>query len=300
MHQYRNGNYIVMFDGRLGTKYRYSRQDILKPKFAENMDLTITRACDGGCPFCYEGCTPTGKHADLRSYQWLFDTMHPYTEVAINGNDLSHPDLEWLLTYLKNKRIFTNITVHEKHFLKNYNQIMGWYDRGLVHGIGVSLDYAAQNHDVLIKYAKSIPTAVIHVIAGIVSEHDIDVLKDNSLHLLILGYKDINRGKNWIEQNSNDYERNLSYLRSNLLSTFLEFSTVSLDTLALKQLSVADKVSKDYWNTHYLGDDGEFTFYLDLVNGEYAKNSFCDTRKPIQNGMSVDDMFHSIRSEDNK
>jgi hypothetical protein len=61
-----------------------------------NIDVTITTKCDGGCGFCYMNCTEKGIHANLNQ-PWV-DTIRPYTEVAINGNDLTHPGLIEFLT----------------------------------------------------------------------------------------------------------------------------------------------------------------------------------------------------------
>ena len=100
---YKNGNYTVnvLSDG---TKIRETNEDEFIPSFSENCDCKITDKCDGGCPFCYEGCTPNGKHGDILNYKFL-DTLHPYTELAINGNDMSHPDLIPFLIKLKEKKV---------------------------------------------------------------------------------------------------------------------------------------------------------------------------------------------------
>ena len=54
---YKNGNYNVRLLAD-GTKIRETNEDEFIPAFAENCDCKITDKCDGGCPFCYEGCTP--------------------------------------------------------------------------------------------------------------------------------------------------------------------------------------------------------------------------------------------------
>lgn len=64
LHRYINGNYTVTLLED-GTKIRYTKDNEFIPEFAENCDVKITDKCDGGCPMCYEGCTPNGKHADL-------------------------------------------------------------------------------------------------------------------------------------------------------------------------------------------------------------------------------------------
>ena len=54
---YKNGNYMVHFNTKNGTKIRETEEDNFVPSFAENMDVKITDRCDGGCEYCYEGCT---------------------------------------------------------------------------------------------------------------------------------------------------------------------------------------------------------------------------------------------------
>ena len=111
---YKNGNYNVrLFDD--GTKIRFNKLDNLTPAFAESMDITITEKCDGKCPFCYLDCKETGKHADLN--QPFFDSLHAGTELALNGNDMTHPDLDNFLIRMHNKGVFCNITLNQKHFI---------------------------------------------------------------------------------------------------------------------------------------------------------------------------------------
>ena len=45
-----------------------------------------------------------------------------------------------------------------------------------------------------------------------------------------------------------------------------------------------------------MGDDGEFTFYIDLVKGTYAKNSISCEEYPI-NGMTIRAMFEDIKTK---
>ena len=118
---YKNGNYSVKILSD-GTKIRETEEDEFIPSFAENCDMKITDKCDGGCPFCYEGCTPNGRHGDILNYKFL-DTLHPYTELAINGNDLSHPDLLTFMYKMKMKKIILNMTVNQIHFEKHFGAI---------------------------------------------------------------------------------------------------------------------------------------------------------------------------------
>lgn len=61
--KYINGYYTVRLYSDV-TKIRETKEDEFVPYFAENCDVKITDRCDGGCAFCYEGCTIMGRHGD--------------------------------------------------------------------------------------------------------------------------------------------------------------------------------------------------------------------------------------------
>jgi hypothetical protein len=52
-------------------------------------------------------------------------------------------------------------------------------------------------------------------------------------------------------------------------------------------------VSEEVWNKHFMGNDGIFTYYIDLVNGYFAKNSTSPIHYPLMN--SVDEMFQFLQ-----
>lgn len=74
------------------------------------------------------------------------------------------------------------------------------------------------------------------------------------------------------------------------------FKVISFDNLAIEQLDVKRIVPDDKWEEFYMGDDGSFTFYIDMVKGEFAKNSLSQERYPIGD-ISVDEMFNAIRGK---
>lgn len=292
MNFYKNGNYIVCIMND-GTKIRKTEDDDFVPSFSENTDVCITKNCKMGCPWCFEGCTSEGLHGNLFKYDFI-NTLHPYTEVALNGNDMNHPDLEKFLIFLKDKKVFANITVHQKQFLNNYDLIKKYSDDKLIHGIGIS--YSHYDEDFINK-VKEFPNAVIHTINGILSESDINNLKNNNLKILVLGYKNLRRGKNYLHNNKLEIEKNQEYLHDNI-STIINnkwFKLISFDNLAIEQLDVKRLLSEDEWNEFYMGDDGKYTFYIDMVDGKFAKNSLSLERYDIGN-KSIDEMFNFIRN----
>lgn len=291
MASYKNGNYVVTIL-KDGTKIRRTEDDEFIPSFAENCDCKLTDRCSQGCKFCYEGCTKEGKHGDLFSYKFL-DSLHPFTELAMNGNDLDHPDMEKFLEFLKSKKVFGNLTVNQNQFLSNYSKLKDWQERGLVHGIGVSLVKATPE---LIEKLQDLPNIVLHTINGILKEEDIEALKGKGLKVLILGYKDLQRGHTYKAENSSSLKKNQEYLYNYLPEMTKEFSVVSFDNLAITQLDVKRIVPEGEWDEFYMGDDGGYTFYIDMVKGEFAKNSLSQERYPIGD-LSIDEMFNKIKNK---
>ena len=293
--KYTNGNYTVTVYSD-GTKIRENNLDNLIPSFAESCDLKITDKCDGGCEFCYEGCTLKGNHSDLLSYHFL-DTLHPYTELTINGNDLTHPQLAKFLMKMKKQKVFVNITVNQKHFSKNYNTLKRLSERGLIYGIGVSLTCPTQE---LIEKLASIPNTVLHVIAGVFQSIDLTKLEGHGIKLLILGYKKKGRGIEYYNSYSYHVDSLIHWLKGLIHNKkiFESFSVVSFDDLALEQLQIKKLFEKqEDWNKFYIRNGTDYTFYIDAVNGTFSKNSITSDQYLIKEEYSIDDMFKLVRNK---
>lgn len=290
---YKNGNFTTKIFSD-GTKVRETEDNEFIPAFAENMDIKITNCCDMGCKFCHEGSTIDGKHGDILNAKCI-DTLHPYQEVALGGGDVtSHPDLIPFLHKLKEREVIANITVNQKHFEEKQELIRYLVDEKLVYGIGVSL---VNPTDSFISLIKKYPNAVIHVINGVVTQAQIDKLLDNNLKMLILGYKQLRRGNEYLSSNSQSVHKNQSWLVENLPDIIERFNTVSFDNLAIEQLEVQRLLSKEEWDEFYMGDDGTMTYYIDMVEQKFAKSSTAPFEKRYDLLDSVDEMFKKIVKE---
>lgn len=286
---YKNGNYnVILLDD--GTKIRFNNKDYFEPDFAENIDITITERCDGNCDFCYLNCYRLGKHADLS--QSFFDTLHRGQEIAINGNDLTHPDLEDFLERMREKGVIVNITVNQKHFIKHFYKLKTWSDNKLIFGVGVSLTNPKDAK--LYKYLNDIPNAVVHTIDGILTKSDIDILKQHDIKLLILGYKILGRGDLYYDLRKDEIKSNINYIKNNLKEIISYFNIVSFDNLALEHLDVENQISEEEWEDCYMGNEGSFTFYIDAVNKKFAKSSTELEQFDLLD--NVDDMFRKVVS----
>ena len=285
---YTNGNYHVTLLND-GTKIRYNRLDNLTPAFAESIDCNITERCDGGCGYCYLGCNEDGKHADLN--QSFFDTLHRGQELALNGNDLSHPQLKEFLIRMKNQGVICNLTVNQIHLIRCIDKIRELVNEKLIYGLGVSLVNSADSR--LYYYLKEFPNAVLHTIDGLLSSENIYNLSDKNIKLLILGYKVLGRGDDYYNKHHDEIENNIEWLKNNIMYLKNAFNVISFDNLAIEHLDLKNQVAEDIWKYSYMGDEGSYTFYIDAVNKKFALSSL----SPIQYDLkdSVDEMFNYIR-----
>lgn len=290
---YKNGNFTVRIYND-GTKIRENQEDTFEPEFAENMDIKICDRCNMGCPMCHEGSTKDGKLGDIMNAKFV-DTLKPYQEVALGGgNVLEHPDLLPFLKKLREKKVIANITLHQYHFEENQELIRMLVKERLVYGIGVSLANAT---DDFISLIKEYPNAVIHIINGIVKSSDLKNLCGHNLKILILGYKKLRRGTEYFTEEEDLIEKRSEWLHYHLADMIEDFDVVSFDNLAIEQLNVKRLLSKEEWDQFYMGDDGNFTYYIDMVNEQFAKSSTAPFDKRYDLLDDVVDMFKIIKNE---
>ena len=291
---YKNGNTTTtIYDD--GTKTHFTMDDEFEFEFPESHDISISQCCDNGCEWCYYGCSPTGKHGKLTGWKF-FDSMRPYTEIAINLQCPMPDDLIEFLNIMKNKNIIVNATINQNHFMNPFMQsfIKQLVDMDLIKGIGISLTDPTQKD--FINMVKRYPNAVIHVIAGITSWKDIQYLMGHGLKLLILGYKKLERGEKYYNHSSTLVEDNIKQFETGLDEVVNGFKVVSFDNLAIEQLHIKDRLNDKEWEMFYGGDDGTVTFFIDLVKGVFARNSLSQIVYPIGD-KTIDEMFEIIREE---
>lgn len=289
--QYKNGNYTVIRDLDSGTLVKMNDLDFLEADFPDSFDLKITNSCDMGCKFCHENSLPNGKHGDIMNAKFI-NTLHPYTEIAIGGgNPLEHPDLIAFLKKLKQLKMIPNMTINQVHFMKNKDLIKYLIDNELIYGLGVSLVNANES---FINEVSKYPNAVIHVINGVHSVDELKKLYDKGLKLLILGYKEFRRGKDFY---SNKVIESESELYTNLEDLIKHFKVVSFDNLALKQLNPKRLLTEEEYDRYYMGADGQTTMFIDLVKEEFSTSSTTPEDKRHKLLDNIIDMFNIIKEE---
>lgn len=285
--RYKNGNYDVkLYDD--GTKIRFGR-GVLVSEFPENIDIKITDYCDAGCAFCHENSTKQGKHGDILNMPFL-DSLRPGTELAIGGgNPLDHPDLDEFLIRLKAQGIVSNLTVNSKHIADNHDRLKRYIDTGLICGLGISVNAF---NAFAFSLAKAYPNVVLHVINGVIPEPALKAFRDPNVKILILGYKMFRRG---IDAYSARTEKIKRSIYDNLGEILGMFHTVSFDNLGIEQLQPQRFMTQSEWTSFYMGDDGQYTMYIDMVKRHFARNSTAEKRYDLQDNIVT--MFSTVKEE---
>ena len=76
------------------------------------------------------------------------------------------------------------------------------------------------------------------------------------------------------------------------------FNTISFDNLAIEQLNPSRLMSNDAYREFYMGNDGQFTLFIDLVKEEFAVGSTATERFPLMN--NIVDMFNKVKQVSRK
>jgi hypothetical protein len=141
-----------------------------------------------------------------------------------------------------------------------------------IYGIGISYREGYLNDiDVAMN---EMPNTVLHFIAGI---DDIDTIKQfRGRNILILGYKDYGFGENYKLMNS-VIDDNILKLKQRI-HEIIQMGHVSFDTLAIEQLGIQRFFTEERWQTMFMGEEGAFSMYVDVVKNEYAISSFSKER----------------------
>lgn len=289
LHEYKNGNYKVRIYED-GSKIRFTLDDEFISAFPESIDIKITNHCLNNCPMCHESSSPKGKHA-LLEHKFL-DTLSNGTELAIGGgNPLSHPDLEKFLIKMKEKGIICNITVNQNEISSSYDYLEYLVNNKLIYGLGISV-ISDCNLELIAKFINDHPNTVIHLIAGLIDYELLKKLYDKNYKILFLGYKIFGKG---IDYYNIEIKENILKLKNSLKEISKRFYVVSFDNLALEQLDVSSIVSKEEYEKYFMGDDGLYTMYIDLVNEEYALSSTSIKRYELEE--DIEKMFKQVKKE---
>lgn len=286
---YKNGNYnVALFED--GTKIRYNKENDLIPDFPESMDMKITNYCPYGCPQCHENSSPEGKYGKILHHPFI-KTLHKGTELALGGGAVTfHPDLIPFLEELKEYGIFPSITINQQEFFKSKIDFL--YNNNLIYGLGISFtsfDYDLWNE------ALQYPNMVVHLIAGYHDKSVFEWFAHKKAKILILGYKNWGRGREYRKNNKEQIGKKILEVEKLLPHLIENCKVVSFDNLAIKQLNVQKFMDRKDWEQYYMGDDGQYTLYVDMVEEKCAKSSTSEERFPLSD---FDKLWKNVKKVD--
>jgi len=268
---YRNGNCKVIIKPD-GTKIREGNS----PELPESIDLKITGYCDAGCSWCHESSTKLGRHADPYFICSLINEMIPGTELAIGGgNPLTHPKLSAILKYANARMVYASLTVNHKHLEKTPVNL-------LQAGLGVSVPL----NGVFSRWLKNnySDRIVFHVILGLHKPSILEKIRSQfpDPKILLLGYKNFGFGTR-IHPRLHEWQS-------------IDFSGAlfAFDNLAVEQLALRQKIPKEVFDKHYMGNDGSHTMYIDAVAQQFAISSI--SKRLSCKHLSLREMFQRIRT----
>ena len=274
-------------------KFSLSEIDMMDPEFPESIDLKITNYCENNCPYCYANSNKEGKHADLQKVLKVIDSMKPYTEIALGGgNVLSYPYLAEVLEEAKSRNVIVNITVKDTDFIKYHDMIDEMIARNLIKSVGISPTTIKTLDEVsnLVDYRSN---AVVHLVLGVWSREEIEKIIEIPRFdkYLFLGYKSVGKGEEYIKSNNDIIVKNIEEFKEYYKDFYSDYTSIAFDNLAIEQLHLdVDNLYRDL----YQGPDGKFSFYIDLVEEEYAVNSNIKDKSYFLDVMSD---FCSIKKE---
>lgn len=289
LSKYRNGNYnVAIFDD--GTKIRYNNSNSLIPGFVESMDMKISNYCPFGCPMCHEKSSEDGEYGKILHHPFI-KTLHSGTELALGGGAVTyHPDLIPFLEELKEQGVLPSITINQREWEET--KIDYLINNQLIYGLGVSFTNVDDEvWDKILSY----PNAVVHLIAGYHSRDVFEYFANKGAKILILGYKNWGRGEDYFKNYSNQIMVRTRELKEILPTLFTKCKVVSFDNLSIKQLDIRTVIGEEKWKEFYMGDDGQYTMYVDMVKQECAKSSTSPDRFPLS---EFDNLWNEIKAKE--
>lgn len=289
LSKYRNGNYnVAIFDD--GTKIRYNNSNSLIPEFVESMDMKISNYCPFNCPMCHEKSSEDGEYGKILHHPFI-KTLHSGTELALGGGAVTyHPDLIPFLEELKEQGVLPSITINQREWEET--KIDYLINNQLIYGLGVSFTNVDDEvWDKILSY----PNAVVHLIAGYHSRDVFEYFANKGAKILILGYKNWGRGEDYFKNYSNQIMVRMRELKEILPTLFTRCKVVSFDNLSIKQLDIKNVIGEEKWKEFYMGDDGQYTMYVDMVKQECAKSSTSPDRFPLS---EFNNLWNEIKAKE--
>jgi len=309
---YKNGNYWVVFNKDKKIRINFNDEQ-LKPKYPELIDLKITDYCDKGCAFCYQGSTKNGKHAivdDIYSYlvhSGMYDNL---IDFALGGGEpTEHPEFKKILTLLsKRGRNVINFTTKSTKWMEDEDTVEIVKDT--VSGIAYSPDtimdaiFFVNKHDFVFKSEVDL---YLHIIPELWNQEELlkfiehieflnswkserikNLKKVKQIKITLLGYKEVERGKDYSD---NKITFDIKNFFKNVKNVQVGIDTKIANDFKkeLNELNIDDKL--------YTVQEGEFSMYIDAVENRAYKSSYqLDEYVDIKKNKKISAMFEKTKN----
>lgn len=261
------------------THYTETPPQYCHSTYPELVDLKITNACSKNCAFCYQGSTKDGKHACFEDISHLayYISNYEIPEVALGGGEpTEHPDFINILRRFKDYGVVPNFTtatldwVKNKEVLEAVKNNCGSFAYS-VHSIADMRKFLkVLNKFEYCPYSKNGVRATVQVVLGIISMEALfkvaSLCRHNKIQLTILGYKECNRGKEFVKKPYKDW------LESVNLANCENFG---IDTSVAKEFDL--KHSSYLYNKTVTETEGAFSMYIDAVEHRFGASSYGET-----------------------
>ncbi len=291
-------DFWTIFQRNTGNKLRFSFNEgyeINKSTVPELIDMKITDHCDFNCDFCYQNSTNNNNHADFNKIKEVISNLNELEvlEVALGGGDpVSHPQFFDILKEFNKKNIIVNFSTRNVNFIIDNFKLL----KDLCGSIGLSIS----NLDELQVYHKIIDDCGLKIFElnnitiqytmgstnidefNLIMKELIDVNYFSTL--LLLGYKDIGRGKTF---NKHNYDKWLDVVNRYIENDKYNSLNLSIDTCLLDDFQ--NLIEKQFNSLLFTPTEGKFSMYIDLVDDKIAKSSFDkDTYDIKYNNFKID------------
>jgi MoaA/NifB/PqqE/SkfB family radical SAM enzyme len=280
----KDGDYWTLFSRAYGRKIRMSFVDDPGNTYApekasapELVDVKITDFCDMGCPFCYQGSTTNGVHADYGYIYHLFNVLNEMEvfEVAIGGGEpTDHPKFVDILQAAKWKNLVVNFTTKKLNWLQDASK-----RQSILPLIG-SFAYSANTEAEAREFIEVVTNVdmmgkkpSIQCVMGVVSRRDFKEMlvlcSKNRVQLTLLGYKAVGRGAETREKDYSWWIDEIKQARNEGNYCF-----IGVDTALIKKHR--DIVEDEFPSYLYTEHEGKFSCYVDAVTKKLAPSSYAE------------------------
>jgi len=275
--------YWLLFNRKSGTKCRFTfgDQDMRYSSLPELVDIKITDYCTKGCRYCYQNSSVDGEHADYRRISTvlaaLADLQVP--EVALGGGEATlHPNFHDILREAKLLGIVPNFTTRNYDWFKDdknvavFNECCG--------RVAFSVDHSSDIHKVktLCDYHEFDYWRYCLQIVDKVCDVSYLVKEARGLPITLLGFKECGRAGSYrfSEYDKTRWKENtfdkIAKIRSydiGVDTKYLEDHRDEIERAGISKLLYTEK-------------EGQYSMYIDAVNGTMAESSYCGEVTPIK------------------